>query len=76
MKPAYWTAADQAELEVLAWELVGTVRKHRAACEVCEAGFPPCPRVTAAVEIAVEWVRGRELRSRAEYLRHIEELAA
>jgi hypothetical protein len=72
MAPAphlFWTAADRAEADVLAWELVGAIHDHRRECRMCAAGFPPCPNVGRAIEIAVDWVQGRALRSRAERLR-------
>lgn len=68
----FWTLADQAELDVLIWELVTRVREHRERCSHCEAakrtGFP-CPAVGEAIETMLDWRRGRALLSRAEHLR-------
>jgi hypothetical protein len=36
---AFWTPADSAELDVLAYELAGHVTEHRAHCAACQ----PCP---------------------------------
>jgi hypothetical protein len=66
----WWTPADQAELEVFAYKLVDGVYEHRAAgCEVCAAGYPPCPVVTEATERVVEWRERRIMLSRATWLR-------
>jgi hypothetical protein len=73
--PAYWTAADEAEFDVLAWELVRAIQEHAPACESCRAGWPPCPKVGAAIQAALDWQHGRMLSSRAEYLRSGQALA-
>jgi hypothetical protein len=71
---AWWTEADQAELDVVAWELTAAIRDHRRDCLSCWIGSSSCPSVRAAVEAVVEWVRVRSLRSRAVYLRSGQEL--
>lgn len=54
--PEYWTSADQAELELRAWEYTGTPRDdHEAA--------------TAAAQALVDWCHDRQLRSKAAWLR-------
>jgi hypothetical protein len=67
-----WTAADQAELDCLIWELVDRLPEHRERCARCraqkEAGFP-CPHVGAAIDAVLDWRRRRALLSRAESLR-------
>jgi hypothetical protein len=70
----WWTPADEAELDAFAQVLVDSVYEHRAAgCEVCAAGYPPCPVMTDAIERVVEW-RDRRIRlSRAAWLRAREE---
>ena len=35
-----WTGADQAELDVLVWELVTRVPEHRRDCDLCAASEP------------------------------------
>jgi hypothetical protein len=66
----WWTPADRAELDAFAQRLVDAVHAHRAAgCEVCAAGYPPCPVVTKAVEQVVEWRDRRIMLSRAKWLR-------
>jgi hypothetical protein len=72
--PAWWTEADQAELDEIAWALVNAIADHRPDCGTCQAGFPPCPRVRAAIEAVVDWRQGRILASRAVYLRSGQEL--
>ncbi len=66
--PAYWTEADQAEADVLVRELVDGVLEHRDRCRVCQADYPPCPRVTAAIEAVVAWRDHRMLDSRRVWL--------
>ena len=40
-----WTAADQAELDVLVHSLVFDFDEHRKHCDACQPG--PCPRYEA-----------------------------
>jgi hypothetical protein len=73
----FWTTADQAELELLAHELVRAAFIHRERCSVCSA-----PRIAAARDICapmldairgvVEWRDGRILRSKAAWLRELQ----
>jgi hypothetical protein len=83
---AFWTAADQAELDVLVHALVAGYFEHRGKCRACRpdacadvhdaATCPrcnPCPHVGAAITAVVEWREARVLRSRAEALREIRE---
>jgi hypothetical protein len=65
----YWTAADQAELEVGIWELVSVLDDHRPRCDACAAGWPPCPVVGKAIDALLEWRERRALVSKAEALR-------
>jgi hypothetical protein len=78
MSAVWWTPADQAELDVLIWELVERVPEHRERCRRClvekETGFP-CTAVTEAIEAVLEWRRARWLLSKAQYLRRLEEAA-
>jgi hypothetical protein len=60
-----WTAADAAELDVLLWELTGAWETHRPTCRE-----RPCPHLQEAIAVVIEWRQARELRSRAEELRH------
>lgn len=68
-QPRWWTDADQAELEALVSELADGVAEHRPRCISCAAEYPPCPHVRTAIETVVDWLRRRELRSRAQWLR-------
>jgi hypothetical protein len=67
-----WTPADQAELDVLAHELVRVVFDHREGCETCQVGGE-CRRLHEglrdALDAIMDWKTARELRSRAERLR-------
>lgn len=74
MSPAAaWTAADQAELDLLAWELVHAYHDHRAACPDCQAAGEPCERLAAgtaaATEMIVVWRDHRIRATAAENLR-------
>jgi hypothetical protein len=72
--PSCRTIADRAEIDLLAWELTGAIRDHEATCDVCAGDWPPCPKVGAAIEAAVDWVHGRRLRTCAERLRSDQDL--
>lgn len=76
--PWWWTAADQAELDVLLWVLVTDVFEHRGKCRICldPARVLPCPRIGTAIGEVVEWYRLRVLLSKAEGLRRRLELAS
>jgi hypothetical protein len=69
----WWTEADQAELVVMSHELVETVWTHREACETCLAGYPPCPKVAAALEVVIDWRARRTLASKAAWLRRLQD---
>ena len=65
----WWTLADQAELDQRTHALVGEVFDHRAGCEVCASGYPPCPFVREAIEAVVNWRDASVLQSKALWLR-------
>lgn len=68
----WWTAADDAELDLLVHELVRAVDIHRAGCSVCSANGhcgPWCEPLREALEGVIEWREGRILRSKAQWLR-------
>ena len=65
----WWTEADRAELDAFGRQLVDALFAHRACCETCRAGYPPCPVVRDAIEKVVEWRDLRALLSLAAALR-------
>jgi hypothetical protein len=65
----YWTVADQAELDALTWTLISDYFQHRPCCETCEAGYPPCPQLQAAIGAVLDWREARLWLSLARYLR-------
>ena len=69
MTEYYWTEADEAELDVLVFELVRAVHAHREGCSICREGGPWCAPLVGALDAVVEWRRGRILRSKAQWLR-------
>jgi hypothetical protein len=67
-----WTAADQAELDVLLHALAADWFKHRPTCDA-----DPCPHLQAAIAEVIEWRDARVLLSQAQALRaELEERAA
>lgn len=64
----WWTAADQAELDVLVNALVRAGFAHRD-CQRCRAVNTWCPPMAGAADAFLDWLRARELLSRAEWLR-------
>ena len=66
--PAWWTDADQAELDVIVNKLVEATLAHRE-CARCRERPAWCPPMEAAFEAVLNWLRARRLLSRAEYLR-------
>jgi hypothetical protein len=69
--PAWWTAADDAELDVIVWALVGAGLAHRE-CAACRRLGRYCPPMAEAVEAVLDWRRARNLLSRAEHLRALQ----
>jgi hypothetical protein len=67
--PPWWTQADQSELDLLAHEFVKAIEAHRQGCSVCSAGGPWCKPLCEAGDGILDWRHGRELRSRAVWLR-------
>lgn len=61
-RPFYWTAADQAELVVLARELVDGIYEHLERCAVCSLREGFCDHVRAGFDVFLDWLeRRREL---------------
>ena len=71
MTPAWWTAADDAELDVIVWDLVRAGFAHRDCLRCRELGAY-CEPMRAAVEAVLDWRRARNLLSRAEHLRALQ----
>jgi hypothetical protein len=70
----FWTAADDAELDVLLSALVTDYDEHRKFCRACrpdpDSDAPnPCPSLMRAIAEVVNWRDARLLRTRAEVLR-------
>jgi hypothetical protein len=72
----WWTAADEAELDLIVRELVRSALIHRERCSTCRAGDRWCPPMAEALEATLDWRDGRILRSKAAFLRLAEERAA
>src|SRR5215217_4475818 len=74
----WWTPADQAEFDVLAYALVDGVLSHRDRCAACAAcgSAVYCKRVSVAIGALLEWLSLRSLVSRAAWLRrqHLDDL--
>jgi hypothetical protein len=68
----WWTGADEAELDQIAWEFVRSAFVHREKCTTCRAGDRWCPLLAEALEHAIDWRDGRILRSKAAFLRLIQ----
>lgn len=66
-RKAWWTAADQAELDVLVDAFVGAVFDYRR-CSVCAAGGPWCDAVRDCFHIVIDWRNTRARRSEAAWL--------
>jgi hypothetical protein len=66
------TPADEAELDVVTFELVRRFFEHRDSCETCAAGGM-CDGLRKALGAVVEWREARWLLSKAAWLRRLEE---
>jgi hypothetical protein len=75
MPVAFWSEADQAELDVLILTFVEGAWDHRARCSVCSTG-PWCGGMRKALELLLDWQRFRELKTRAEALRERQDAKA
>jgi hypothetical protein len=65
----FWTAADNAELDVLVDVFVRGALDHRERCRVCASGGPWCLELREAFQIVVDWQRTRRRQSLAVWLR-------
>jgi len=65
----YWSLADDAELDVLLHAFVQVRDRHLPTCAVCRERGPWCQRLRDSFDAVLEWREGRELRSKATYLR-------
>jgi len=82
--PAFWTLADQAELELLVHELVDVAFVHRERCPTCSARHReyletgcsegPCVAISEAIESVIAWRDRRALLSRTIHLRAHQDL--
>lgn len=69
MTAPWWTAADDAELTVLAREFVDGEIEHRERCEVCLQGGPWCKPLQEALEVIIDWRERRSAHSFAAAMR-------
>ena len=65
----WFTEADRAELDVVAWALTDCIRAHKESCSTCRQTGRFCPRLGATVDAALDWAYYRALRSKADALR-------
>jgi hypothetical protein len=72
--PPYWTAADQAELDVLVCAFVDAAWTHGERCVTCKTGGW-CEPLREGLDLVLEWRRRRLLHSEAAYLRAAQDLA-
>ena len=69
--PAWWTDADDAELDLLVWEFIDGNHDHLPNCSAEYV----CPHLGQALTAILYWKHARELQSRAAYLRSAQDLA-
>lgn len=67
----WWTAADQAELDVLIAYFVELAWAHRV-CRACHERGTMCGQLEAIWDEIEDWLKRRSLLSKAEYLRSIQ----
>jgi hypothetical protein len=72
--PQWWTEADEAEVDVIKYELVLALARHWAKHEGCCSERGLCARAEKAVAAAREHVERMALRSRAASLREQQNL--
>jgi hypothetical protein len=65
----YWSAADDAELDLLTHEFVDVALLHRDRCEDCVILGQFCEPLARALQAVLDWRRRRLLQSQAAYLR-------
>ena len=68
MSAPWWSAADDAGLDVLVDRFLDVFYCHRERCPTCASG-PWCEPMRECFAVITDWKRGRELRSKAEWLR-------
>jgi hypothetical protein len=63
------TAADLAEIDVVAKALVNCIFEHKERCAACRETGHGCNAVVRAIEAAVDWAELRTMTSKATTLR-------
>ena len=71
--PAWWTEADQAELDALLWAFLCVAEHHQQHCSGC-GPVAACAAVRDAWDALEDWWVQRRLLSRAEWHRSIRQL--
>lgn len=64
----WWTEADLAEIDCVAYDLVDAMKTHEEHCETCRTTQVGCLAIREALEAAIVWRDRRLLRTKAETL--------
>lgn len=65
----WWTEADEAEIDLVAYELVDAMKTHEENCPECQAAGYGCTVIRDLLELAVRWRDKRLLETKAETIR-------
>ena len=64
----WWTEADLAEIDIVAWDLVDAMKTHEEFCDICQEGYR-CELISKALEATIAWRNRRLLMTKAQTLR-------
>lgn len=64
----WWTEADLAEIDCVAYDLVDAMKTHEEHCEICRTTQVGCVAIRDALEQTIRWRDRRLLRTKAQTL--------
>lgn len=64
----WWSEADLAEIDIVAWDLVDAMKTHEEHCDICRQGYR-CDKISDALEATIAWRDRRLLLTKAQTLR-------
>jgi len=65
----WWTEADEAEIDLVAYELVDAMKTHEENCLECQVQGYGCAVIRDLLELTIRWRDKRLLETKAETIR-------
>ena len=65
----WWTDADRAEIDLVAYKLVDAMKTHEEHCSECQAAGYGCAVIRDLLELTIRWRDSRLLTTQAQAIR-------